>query len=74
MRRYTTRETAKAIGVSWITLQRWVSSGKVKAPPVVLSGNRAVRLWSESAVKKLRKQLPTLFYKHRTRRSRKAKR
>jgi DNA-binding transcriptional MerR regulator len=54
-KRYTTVEVAKAAGVPRATLQHWIKTGKISAPPVRLLRNRAVRLWTEAQKKRIRK-------------------
>lgn len=56
-------EAAKALKINRTTLQRWIVAGKVKAPPLVIQGNQAARLWSKDEVAKLRQLLPRLRYK-----------
>jgi DNA-binding transcriptional MerR regulator len=52
---YTTVEVAKASGVPRATLQHWIKTGKLLAPRVRLLKNRAVRLWTEAQMKRIRK-------------------
>jgi MerR-like DNA binding protein len=51
---YTTVEVAKAAGVARATLQYWVKTGKISAPPVRLHRNKAVRLWTDAQKKQIR--------------------
>ncbi|MGO9639888.1 MAG: MerR family transcriptional regulator [Candidatus Acidiferrales bacterium] len=53
-RLYTTVEVAKAAGVLRPTLQYWIKTGKISAPPVQLRGGRAVRLWTEAQMRRIR--------------------
>jgi DNA-binding transcriptional MerR regulator len=55
LKRYTTIEVAKAAGVPRATLQHWVKTGKIAAPPVRLVRNRAVRFWTETQKRRIRK-------------------
>jgi DNA-binding transcriptional MerR regulator len=52
---YTTVEVAKREDVPRATLQFWISSGKIAAPEVQLIAGKAVRLWSETDIGKVRK-------------------
>ena len=65
----STGEAARQIGISWITLQRWVGSGKLKGkakvPPLVFRQGRLVRLWSPQDIQRLSRLLPKLRYKRR---------
>jgi excisionase family DNA binding protein len=59
-KRYTTVELAKIANVPRATVQFWISSGKLSAPKVLLVGGRAVRLWSEGDLSRIRKLKGTL--------------
>jgi DNA-binding transcriptional MerR regulator len=52
---YTTVEVARAARVPRATLQHWIKTGKISAPPVRLLRNRAVRLWTEAQKNRIRK-------------------
>jgi DNA-binding transcriptional MerR regulator len=52
---YTTVEVAKAAGLPRATLQYWIKTGKISAPPVRLRLNMAVRLWTDAQMKRIRK-------------------
>lgn len=51
---YSTVEVAKAAGVLRSTLNYWIKAGKISAPPVRLLHNRAVRLWTDAQMKRIR--------------------
>ena len=51
---YSTVEVAKAAGVLRTTLNYWIKTGKISAPRVRLRGNRAVRLWTDAQMKRIR--------------------
>ena len=55
--RYSTREAAKKLGVSLLTLQRHATARTVQAPPLVKVGGVSVRLWNEADIRKARKVL-----------------
>jgi DNA-binding transcriptional MerR regulator len=57
---YTTVEVAKRENIPRATLQFWISSGKLKVPEVRLVEGRAVRLWSETDIKRARQLKGTL--------------
>jgi excisionase family DNA binding protein len=42
----TTAEAARKVGLHVVTLQRWIASGKVKAPKPTLVGAVGYRLWA----------------------------
>jgi len=58
--RYSTREAAKKLGVTILTLQRHVSAKTVPAPKLQQVGGVTVRLWGESDIEKARKVLATI--------------
>jgi DNA-binding transcriptional MerR regulator len=49
----TTAEAARRAGIHPVTLQRWIGTGKVKAPKPTLIGAVGYRLWSEADVDRL---------------------
>jgi len=53
-RKYTTPQAAKMIGVSFITLHRWLRDGKIRPHGVRLQG-RTLWLWTEADIAKGRK-------------------
>jgi predicted site-specific integrase-resolvase len=57
MKTYSTKQAATKIGVSWITLQRYVTSGKIIVPPLQKAGGVTVRLWTERDINRVKKQL-----------------
>lgn len=57
VRTYSTKQAAPKIGVSWITLQRYVTSGKLAVPPLQKVGGVTVRLWNDRDINRVKKQL-----------------
>jgi hypothetical protein len=55
--RFSTRDAAKQLGVTLLTLQRHVSAKTVDAPPLLKVGGVSVRLWSDRDIEKARKVL-----------------
>ena len=55
--RLSTREAAKKLGVTLLTLQRHVLAKSVKAPPLQKIGGVTVRLWTNRDIEKARKVL-----------------
>jgi excisionase family DNA binding protein len=54
---YTTREAAKKLGRSLLTVQRHIAAGTIDAPPLLKVGTVKVRLWSDRDIQKARKVL-----------------
>ncbi|MBZ5521073.1 MAG: helix-turn-helix domain-containing protein [Acidobacteriia bacterium] len=68
---YSTGEAAKKIGVSLITLKRYIAARKIPLPPVRVGGVR-VRLWSEEDIERVRQLLPKIANGRKTRYQKKA--
>jgi predicted site-specific integrase-resolvase len=49
-----TAEAARKAGINRVTLQTWIRNGRVTAPRPVLRNGRAVRLWSQVDIERLR--------------------
>jgi len=71
-RRLTTAEAARAVGTTRVTLQKWIRSGRVKAPKVTLLDGHAVRFWSPADVRRLQ-QVKDKTYRRGRGRKKKAK-
>ena len=54
---FSTREAAKKLGVSLLTVQRHVSAKTVDVPPLQKVGGVSVRLWTNRDIEKARKVL-----------------
>jgi predicted DNA-binding transcriptional regulator AlpA len=67
MQPLTTRQAAEAVGIDRVTLQRWIAGRLVKAPKAVVRGGRAVRLWSEADLERLRSRKEEIYRKGRGR-------
>ena len=55
MRRYTTKEVAKTIGVSYLTLLRWLYSKQLAEPERISYGGQSLRLWTKADIARARK-------------------
>ena len=51
---YTTPKAARLIGVSIITVYRWLAAGKVKPKGIELGDGRMLWQWSEADITKAR--------------------
>ncbi len=54
MKRYTTREVAKMIGVGHQTLLRWLYSKALAEPERLELGGQSLRLWTKADIKQAR--------------------
>jgi predicted DNA-binding transcriptional regulator AlpA len=56
MKTHSSREVAKKLGISLMTLQRYIADGNwIKAPKIRQLGNVKVRIWSDRDVERARK-------------------
>jgi predicted site-specific integrase-resolvase len=63
---YSTPQAAKMLGISFITLNRYIAAKKIPLPPIRVSGVRA-RLWSDEDIERVRKLLPKIANGRKTR-------
>jgi predicted DNA-binding transcriptional regulator AlpA len=57
---YTTREAAKALGVSHQTLYTWIEGGHIDAPEQLKVGKSTIRLWTAAEIERARQFKGTL--------------
>ena len=50
-----TQQAANAVGVSTMTLQRWLALGKVKGPKLRIRNGHTIRPWTVADLARLRK-------------------
>jgi predicted site-specific integrase-resolvase len=74
MKFFTTVQVAKAAGITRATLQAWIAAGKIKAPPVKLKDNIAIRLWTQAQVEQVTKFKAANYCKGRGRKKGKVRR
>ncbi len=55
IRRYTTKEVAKEIGVGYLTLLRWLYAKQLAEPERIKYGGQNLRLWTKEDLKRARK-------------------
>ncbi len=60
MTTYSTREAAEKLGISLMTLQRYIAAKKIQAPKLQRVGGVTVRLWSAHDIERVRKLLPKI--------------
>ena len=62
---YSTKQVAKAVGIHWVTLHRWLSAGKVRASaPIHMNGYTLWR-WTEADVERVKKYKAKNYWKGR---------
>jgi predicted site-specific integrase-resolvase len=55
MANLSTQDVARKVGINRVTLERWLSSGKVEAPKIVRFGKSEFRNWTAADVERVRK-------------------
>ncbi len=63
----STAEVAKLVGIHRVTLETWLTAGKVKLPRTVKVGAKTYRLWTERDVERVRKHKERFYRKGRGR-------
>lgn len=62
-----TQQAAAAVGVSLMTLHRWIVAKRLGAPKLRIRNGRAVRLWSKADLQRLRALKQQIYCKGRGR-------
>jgi DNA-binding transcriptional MerR regulator len=60
---YTTKQAAEKAGITRVTLQAWIKAKKITPPKPTLEGAKAKRLWTESALSRLRAVKERIYWK-----------
>jgi predicted DNA-binding transcriptional regulator AlpA len=60
MKSISTREAASKLGISLISLQRYITAKKISAPKLQRIGGVRVRLWTDQDITRVRKELPRI--------------
>lgn len=64
---YSTVQAAKKLGISMMTIHRYIVGEKIPVPPMQRVGNVRVRLWSERDIERVRALLPKIADGRKTR-------
>ncbi len=68
--KFTTAETAEAVGLHLVTLQRWIAGAKVKAPKPTLIGAVGYRLWTRKDIEQVKTVKRQIYRRGRGRKPR----
>jgi len=60
MRKFSTAEAAKMLGLRRPHLQRAIAQGRVRPPRLIRVGGTSARLWTDKDVERARKQMSKL--------------
>jgi predicted site-specific integrase-resolvase len=64
---FSTRYAAKAVGISLVTLQRWIAGGHIRSPKLQIVNGRATRLWGDEDLERLRQLKEEIYCRGRGR-------
>jgi hypothetical protein len=67
MKNYSTARVAAEVGVSKLTLVRWLLAGKIKEPRRVNQGGQEIRVWTDRDVERVREYKADHYRKGRGR-------
>jgi predicted DNA-binding transcriptional regulator AlpA len=67
MDKLSTYQVAKKLGLTAMSLGRYIKAGKVPAPPETMAGGIRLRLWTERDIEKLKEVLPKIKNGRKTR-------
>lgn len=63
----STRYAAKAVGISLMTLQRWIADEDIRPPKLQIVDGRATRLWDKEDLERLRQVKEEIYRRGRGR-------
>lgn len=64
---YSTRQAAKKAGIHWVTLRRWLASGRIRPSQALPYDGRTLWCWTEEDVQRLREYKQNHYRKGRGR-------
>lgn len=67
MKRYSTRDVARRLGIGFTSINRYITAKKIPAPPLIEVGSVSARLWTEDDVERVRKLLANIANGRKTR-------
>jgi DNA-binding transcriptional MerR regulator len=73
MIRYSTNQAARKLGLSVMTIHRYIRREKIPVPRLQSVGGVRVRLWSDADIEKVRRILPKIANGRKARHKKKAK-
>jgi len=67
MKTFTTAQAAKKLGISMMSLSRYIKMRKVPAPTIFTVGRATLHSWTEEEIENVRKLLPKIANGRKTR-------
>jgi predicted site-specific integrase-resolvase len=69
----STRYAAEAVGISLMTLQRWIADEDIRPPALHIVNGRATRLWKTDDLERLRQTKDKIYCRGRGRKKKRKK-
>jgi excisionase family DNA binding protein len=63
----STKQIAAEVGITQMTIERWLRDGKISRPKTIEFGGRKFRLWTRADVAKIKRYKAHHFYEGRGR-------
>lgn len=67
MKTFSTNQAAQKLGITSMTLSRYIKAGKVPKPKSATSGGMTIHFWTEEQIEELRQLLPKIANGRKTR-------
>jgi excisionase family DNA binding protein len=67
MKTLSTTQAAKRLGITPMTLSRYIKAGKVPKPKTATSGGITIHFWTEAEIAQVRQLLPKIANGRKTR-------
>jgi predicted transcriptional regulator len=67
MKMFSTTQAAKMLGITPMTLSRYIRAGKVSPPKIFAVGDTSLHGWTEEEIENLRQHLPKIANGRKTR-------
>jgi len=67
MNAFSTRQAAKKLGITNVSLVRYIQAGKVPTPKSATSGGMTIHFWTEAEIEHVRQLLPKIANGRKTR-------
>jgi predicted DNA-binding transcriptional regulator AlpA len=67
MKTFSTRQVAKQLGITHVTLIKYITQKRIPAPKAVSSGGMTIHLWTAGEIEHVRELLPKLANGRKTR-------
>lgn len=67
MKTYSTRQVAEKLGISFTSMNRYISGRKIPVPPLTKVGSTSARVWTDADIQRVQLSLPKIANGRKTR-------